>query len=212
MQQERYWSRFAADYDERANYAVGEQNIELIRKEISQLSDLGHTLELGCGQGLFSEVLRHKADRLIATDLSPEMVAAADKRFSACSNVTVEPADCLHLTYPEAFFDTVFIGNLLHVIPTPEKAMVEVRRVIKPDGRLIVISYTMEGMSLLQQVGLIYRYFRTFGKPSPTAARLTVKKASDMIGKAHFSIEDARLIGRTANAVFIIARAEYIFG
>lgn len=68
------------------------------------------------------------------------------------------------------------MANLLHVIPEPEKAAPEGRRVLKEDGRLIVISFTTEAMTLFSKLGIAYRYLRTYGKPSPTPQKLTVQK------------------------------------
>lgn len=91
---EAYWSRFAADYDEKAASVVGEASVQAIRDRLSRLSDLKATLELGCGPGTFSKVVAKRSDSLVSTDLSSEMVEKAQARLSS-HGITVERADLL---------------------------------------------------------------------------------------------------------------------
>ena len=204
-EKETYWSRFAADFEERTNYVVGNDHIELMKEVLSKQTDLGNTLELGCGSGTYSEVLAREARHLTATDYSDEMVAFSKQRFEGVENVTVEKADCFHLSYPEFSFDTVVMANLLHVVPEPEKAVQECKKVLKRNGRLIIVSFTTEGMAVLSKLGLIYRYLKTFGKPPSTAHKLTVQGTKTILSDCGFKVDEARLIGRGAKAIFVNA-------
>lgn len=205
MNKETYWSRFANDFEVRVNYIVGKNDIELMKSFLSEQKSLGKTLELGCGSGMYSEILIHEAEHLTATDFSDEMVAVSKKRLEGKGNVRVEKANCFSLSYPDSSFDTVCMANLLHVIPEPEKAVVESVRVLKENGRLIIISFTTEGMTFLSKIGMTFRYLKSFGKPSPTAQTLTVRKAEEMLKKCGFKIEEAKLIGNKSKAIFLIA-------
>ncbi|MHC4435411.1 MAG: class I SAM-dependent methyltransferase [Planctomycetota bacterium] len=193
---ETYWSKFAADFEERTNYVVGNDHIELMKAVLSKQTDLGNTLELGCGAGTYSEILAREAHHLTATDYSDEMVAVSTQRFESFENVTVEKANCFSLTYPE------FMANLLHVIPEPEKAVEECKKVLTRDGRLIIVSFTTEGMTVFSKLGMIFRYLKTFGKPPPTAHKLTVQKTKTMLSDCGFKVDEARLIGHRSKAVF----------
>ena len=206
-EKETYWSKFAADFEERTNYVVGNDHIELIKAVLSKQTDLGNTLELGCGKGTYSEILAREARHLTATDYSDEMVAVSTQRFESLENVTVEKADCFSLTYPEFSFDTVVMANLLHVIPEPEKAVEECKKVLTRDGRLIIVSFTTEGMTVFSKLGMIYRYLKTFGKPPPTAHKLTVQKTKTMLSDCGFKVDEAKLIGNKSKAIFVNAVA-----
>ena len=201
-EKETYWSRFAADFEERVNYVVGNGHIELIKAVLSKQTDLGNMLELGCGTGTYSEILAREALHLTATDYSDEMVAVSKQRLAGLENVTVEKANCFSLSYPEFSFDTVVMVNLLHVIPEPEKAVEECKKVLTRDGRLIIVSFTTEGMTVFSKLGMIFRYLKTFGKPPPTAHKLTVKKTKTMLSDCGFKVSEARLIGHRSKAVF----------
>ena len=92
-------------------------------------------------------------------------------------------------------------------VPEPEKAVAEGKRVLKTNGRLIVVSFTTEGMTFFSKLEMVYRYLKTYGKPSPTAQKLTMQKARDMLNSFGFKIEEANLIGDKSNAISIIAIA-----
>ena len=207
MEKETYWSTFANDFEERTNYVVGKNDMELIETFLSKQKALGKTLEVGCGNGTYSKILILEAENLTATDFSDEMVAVAKERLKGVENVSVEKANCFNLSYPDSSFNTVFMANLLHIIREPEKAVAEGKRVLKKNGKLIVISFTTEGMTFFNKLGMIYRYLKTYGKPSPTAQTLTVQKTRDMVKNCGFEIEEAKLIGNKSKAIFIIATA-----
>ena len=208
MEKETYWSKFANDLEERTNYVVGKNDIEAIKTFLAKQKTLGKTLELGCGNGTYSKILIREAEYLTATDFSDEMVAVSKKRLKGIGNISVEKANCFSLSYPDSSFDTVFMANLLHVIPEPEKAVAEGKRVLKKNGRLIVISFTTEGMTFFSKLGMIYRYLKTYGKPSPTAHTLTVQKTREMLKSCGFKVEEATLIGNKSKAIFINAIAQ----
>jgi ubiquinone/menaquinone biosynthesis C-methylase UbiE len=207
MEKETYWSKFANDFEERTNYVVGKNDMELIETFLSKQKALGKTLEVGCGNGTYSKILILEAENFTATDFSDEMVAVAKERLKGVENVSVEKANCFNLSYPDSSFNTVFMANLLHIIREPEKAVAEGKRVLKKNGKLIVISFTTEGMTFFNRLGMIYRYLKTYGKPSPTAQTLTVQKTRDMVKNCGFEIEEAKLIGNKSKAIFIIATA-----
>ena len=67
---EKYWSRFSETYEQNQAYVVGKDFIEEIGKELSKLPKLGKTVELGCGTGVYTELILPKTTHLVATDLS----------------------------------------------------------------------------------------------------------------------------------------------
>ena len=205
MEKETYWSKFADDLEERTNYVVGKNDIEIIKTVLAGQKNLGKTLELGCGNGTYSKVLIREADDLTATDFSDEMVAVSKNRLKGIENISVEKANCFNLSYLDSSFDTVFMANLLHIIPEPEKAVAEAKTVLSKNGKLIVISFTTEGMTFFSRLGMVYRYLKTYGKPPPSAQTLTVQKTRKMLEECGFKIEEAKLVGNKSKAIFLSA-------
>lgn len=209
-----HWSKFAIDFDARVDYIAGKKDVRIIKNFLAMQKNLGKTLELGCGTGGYSEILRHEAERLVATDISDEMLAASKERFKGIENVAVEKADCFSIPFQNDSFDTVFMANLLHVIPEPEKAVAEGKRVLKENGRIIVISFTTEGMGFFGKLGMGRRYLKTFGKPLSTAQVLTVEKVREILQLCGFEIEQATLLGNKSKAIYAsaIVRSRGILG
>ena len=204
MHKETYWSRYAADYEKRTAYVVGKQDLDLTRDRVAAQEDLGRVLELGCGSGTYSRLLAARADHVLATDFSDAMVSQAKKNLARYTNVTVEKQNCLQIGYKENSFDTVFIANLLHVIPDSHSALLEAGRVLKPGGKAMVLSYTTKGMGSGQKLAMIFRYLTTYGKPPQGSSRLGPGSIRDMLMRTGFTVEQSVLIGARCKAVWAI--------
>ena len=202
MKKEEYWSRFAKNFEELNNYVAGHENINAIRESLRTCALKGKVLELGCGNGTYSKILAETADHVHATDLSDEMVAESALRLESFTNISVEKQNCLELSYDDRIFDAVVMVNLLHVIPEPERAIKESKRVLKKGGELIVISFTADGISFFRKLTMIYRYLKTYGKPPENARVLTVENTTRLLTEEGFEVRDAQLIGATLKSVF----------
>src|SRR6478672_7107215 len=98
-------------------------------------------LELGAGTGFFSLNLKQAGvlDEVHVTDLSPGMVAAAQRNAQQLG-FTVEGrvADAERLPYDDDTFDVVVGHAVIHHIPDVELAFREVLRVLRPGGRFVI--------------------------------------------------------------------------
>ena len=208
MKKEQYWSKFADNFEERNNYVVGNKDMNIILEKVKQQKELRDTLEIGCGNGTYSKILIENSTKLTATDFSDEMVAATKNRLAKYPSIKVEKADCFDLPYSDSTFDTIFMANLLHIIPEPQKAIAECKRALKENGELIIVSFTSEGMTVLNKILMIYRYLKTYGKPSPFAQSLTVNMTQEILQKYDFKIEESTLIGSKMKAIFVKATSQ----
>ena len=96
-------------------------------------------LDAGCGAGYYSLRLAEHAARVVGVDLSPSMIALARRRQFEASidNAGFLVADLGSLPFGDHSFDFVVSRNVLHLTPM-ETAVPELRRVIRPQGRLFV--------------------------------------------------------------------------
>ena len=85
-------------------------------------------LELAAGTGLISKNIIGEAKTIVATDASSEMVKEAQKNNPSVK-LHFSVQDMFHLPYADASFDVVIVANALHIVPAPEKALCEIRRV-----------------------------------------------------------------------------------
>ena len=162
---EKYWSRFQATFDENQEYVVGKDFLDNVKEKVKHLSDLGEVLELGCGTGIFTEVVAPNADHVFATDLSDELLERAKIRLNEIDNITIQKENCTNISFPANQFDTVLMANLIHVIENPSRALQECYRVLKDDGLLVITSFTNYGMKPLEIIKLGFRFMKVWGKP-----------------------------------------------
>ncbi len=96
-------------------------------------------LELGCGLGEASVYLATQGANCIASDCSPGMLEAV-RKLAAINRVEVETAvvDAENIPYPDATFDIVYAGNVLHHLPDRARCLAEIRRVLKDGGQFCV--------------------------------------------------------------------------
>lgn len=98
-------------------------------------------LEIGCGPGtLWRERVGSLPAglRLTLSDLSRGMVAEARAALPWCHAVV---ADAQALPLPDGRFDLVLASFVLHHVPDVPRALAEFRRVLRPDGRLVVATF-----------------------------------------------------------------------
>lgn len=205
VKKEDYWFRFAEDFDERSFYVIGEADLNAVQNRLAKQKNLGCVLELGCGNGMYTRTIAKQASKLYATDFANEMVEVSRQKLADLPNVTVDQADCRAVPYEDGMFDTVFMANVLHIVPEPQKAAAEAFRVVKPGGSIIVVSYTTDGMTFFGKLGMVYRYLKTWGKPSPHARTLLLNGACRMLTDTGFQIENAELVGSRSKALFVTA-------
>jgi ubiquinone/menaquinone biosynthesis C-methylase UbiE len=101
----------------------------------------GEVLEIAVGTG---RNLRHypPAVRLTAIEFSPEMLEIARRRAEELGHaVDLRLGDAQALEFEDESFDTVIITLALCTIPDDRKAASEVRRVLRPGGRLVLLEH-----------------------------------------------------------------------
>jgi ubiquinone/menaquinone biosynthesis C-methylase UbiE len=102
-----------------------------------------HVLELGTGPGLFTvraaRLLGPKG-QLVSVDIQPEMIAAVEKnvREAGLTNVKTHVAGAYELPLDNESVDRAFLITVLAEIPDQNRALKELRRVIKPNGILSI--------------------------------------------------------------------------
>ena len=140
-----FWDRNARIYNRfmRKDRAAYEKMYELIRPIVKNKT----VLELATGTGLIAKNIVNAAAHIEATDASAEMIAEA-KRDTRSAKLHFSVQDMFCLPYANQSFDVVIVSNALHIVPQPEKALAEIRRVLKDDGVLIAPTFTHAGNSL----------------------------------------------------------------
>ena len=118
-------------------------------------------LDLCCGTGDLSlEMLRQGAHRIVSSDFSHPMLRLnLDKlrHRGAAPKVSVVEADALALPFPTNTFDSIAIAFGLRNLESPESGLAEMRRVLKPGGRLVILEFSKPTNALFDR--LFQKYF-----------------------------------------------------
>ncbi len=108
----------------------------------------GAVLEVGVGTGL-NFALYRDVDSLAGVDPDPYMLERARPRAAALPFPTeLHQAGAERMPFADARFDTAVVTFTLCTIPDPAAALAEVRRVLKPGGRLLFVEHTRSSQRL----------------------------------------------------------------
>ena len=136
-----FWDKISSLYDlfeniynKKVYTGTGKEVAEYINSE-------DEVLECACGTGAISIYIAEKCKSLIATDFAEGMLKQASKKCRHFKNVTFQKADITKLEFADASFDKVVAGNVIHLLPEPEKALAELKRVTKKGGTIIILTY-----------------------------------------------------------------------
>jgi len=127
-------------------------------QEISQMSPNKKILEIGCGNGIGTQLIQEffNPSKLIATEFDKQLVEVA-KMKNKGSKVTVEAGDATNLRFMDNEFDAVIGLSVIHHIPNWRGCIDELHRVIKPSGLLIIKELSIE--TFQTPLGRISRQF-----------------------------------------------------
>lgn len=138
---------------ERQRYALQPHILEVI----SKIDWRGkRVLEIGSGVGTDARVIIGKGGIYTGINVdraSTEATAQALRVFSLPGRVLQCDATCL--AFPDGAFDVVYSFGVLHHIPEVEKAVAEIRRVLKPGGDLLLMLYNRSSINYTVEIMLL---------------------------------------------------------
>lgn len=198
----KYWGRLASNFHQDNLYVTGVKVNQVIRGWlIEQFNEGDVVLELGCGTGFYSEMVIGRVKQLTATDLAPEMIEQAKRNLAQFTNVEVRIEDCYNTSFKDNVFDGVLMVNLLHIVMDPLAVLMEGHRVLKDNGRVVIVDITGYGMSFVKMMALGIRFLRRYGRPCSYSRNLRPEKLVGMVREAGFVVEESKLLGEDAKVV-----------
>jgi ubiquinone/menaquinone biosynthesis C-methylase UbiE len=178
------YARLAERYDRRwAEY--NRRSLELLRPYFAG-RDVGTLLDLGCGTANLLPRLGEwgtRVERYVGADLSPEMLMAAVPRVRAAPFPAVLfAADAAALPLRDASVDTVVSASTLHDWADPAAALAEARRVLRPGGRLLLLDWSRERVTM-RALNLALRVAR-----NPFHRMYSREEAETLLARAGFRV------------------------
>jgi ubiquinone/menaquinone biosynthesis C-methylase UbiE len=152
-------------------------------------------LELGCGSG---EMWKECASRIPAgwvitlTDLSDGMLDATWRNLVPLGrNFKFEQMDAQSIPYGDKSFDAVIANHMLYHVPDREKALNEIKRVLKDDGHLIT---TTVGNAHIQEIVQWLKRVRTKERSGRFSSPFTLENGQEQLQKFFSQVAISRYV------------------
>jgi ubiquinone/menaquinone biosynthesis C-methylase UbiE len=145
---------------------------------------VGETLEVALGTGL--NLPHYPPDvRLTGLDLSPEMLAIAKARAERLGRaITIDEGDAQNLPFADSSFDTVVCTYALCSVLDDAAAIAEMKRVLKPGGRLILLDHVRSSFAPIFWLQWLYEFV-----PSRTKGEYMTRRPSLHVMADDFEIQ-----------------------
>lgn len=157
-------------------------------------------LEIGVGAGFsFQEIAKSvgATGKAYGIDITPRMLRLAEKRLRKAGlmeKVELHEGDARIMPYKDNMFDAVYMAATLELFDTPDipRVLGEVKRVLKPSGRLGVASLTREGREdfwFVRFYEWLHQRFPKYASCRPIYVEQTIKDAGfDIVKKQEYMI------------------------
>ena len=136
-----FWDKVSGVYDlfeNIYNKSVYQSTGESVAKYIKNTDTV---LECACGTGAISIFIAPVCKELIVSDYSVGMLKQAKKKLKNYDNIDYRRVDITDIEAEDNSFDVVVAGNVIHLLPDPQRTMNELTRVCKDGGRLVIPTY-----------------------------------------------------------------------
>lgn len=154
---------------------------------LAALLDLGDVLDVGSGDGAAAAMFAPRCRALTCIDTSPRMIEAAQERLGAYAHVRAQIADVHELPFRAASFDAVLVFHTLTYVEHPAGALGECARVLRPGGRLVLLSLDQH-----KQQDLTVPYGERHPGFSPRALRSMLTRAGLAVVSSEVACREAK--------------------
>lgn len=143
----------AAEWERIRSLHAPDQEVEAAILRLLPAAPLESLLDAGTGTGRMLELLAPRVRRGVGVDVSPEMLAIARDRLERAhaNHCQVRLADIHRLPFPpDLAFDVALFHQVLHYLDDPQAAVMEVARLLKPGGRLLIADFAPHDLEFLR--------------------------------------------------------------
>jgi len=115
--------------------------------ELTVTMSLGDLIDIGSGQGRILKLLGSRAQRAVGVDIDSDarQLARAELLLAGGENCSLRNGDMYELPFADGEFDTVILDDVLGMAERPMTAINEARRLLKPNGRLLLLAQVDAG-------------------------------------------------------------------
>jgi ubiquinone/menaquinone biosynthesis C-methylase UbiE/DNA-binding transcriptional ArsR family regulator len=148
-----YFRAHAAEWDRIRRLHAADAAVEAEIQAVLADRPFRSLLDLGTGTGRMLELLGPELERGLGIDLSLDMLALARARLDRAElrQCSVRQGDIYDLALPRDSFDVVIVHQVLHYLDDGARAIREAARVLRPQGRLLVIDFAPHEHEFLRE-------------------------------------------------------------
>ena len=169
-------------------------------------------LDVGCGTGVHLEIYRRSECELYGIDSSPSMLDIARKRLGEDAKLRLGSAT--ELPYEDGLFDLALCMLVLHEMDpeTRTPALAELKRVSKPDGRILLIDFhagparplkgwLTKSIIFLSEVAAGRRHFRNYRQ------FISIRGLPTLIDDSQLSLDKRKVVAGGNLALYLLQKA-----
>jgi ubiquinone/menaquinone biosynthesis C-methylase UbiE/DNA-binding HxlR family transcriptional regulator len=148
-----YFNAHAAEWDRIRRLHVADAAVEAEIRAALADRPFRSLLDLGTGTGRILEMLGPDIERGLGIDFSLDMLALARARLDRAGlrHCSVRQGDIYDLPLPRDSFDVVVVHQVLHFLDDGARAIREAARVLRPQGRLLVVDFAPHDLEFLRE-------------------------------------------------------------
>lgn len=148
-----FWNSLAPKYDRVVDGIAAKTYRRLLAELAGDVAGAHNVLEIATGTGIFALQLSPQVKSITAIDLAPEMIKVALEKCRQLNlqNLTFRLGDAHHLEFADTQFDAIIASNVMHLLPHPELALQEMKRVLTGTGKIILPTY-LHGANLQSKI------------------------------------------------------------
>ena len=152
-----------------------------------EIDDGARVLELGCGTGSMwkgHDELIKKCSQLVLSDFSDAMVETTRNTVGAHPNITYRSIDIQNIPYDASTFDVVIANMMLYHVPDLPKALTEVSRVLKQNGKFYCATYGEHGI-----VEYLSKLLGEYGVEDNVNKNFTLQNGAEILSPVFKNVE-----------------------
>jgi ubiquinone/menaquinone biosynthesis C-methylase UbiE/DNA-binding transcriptional ArsR family regulator len=147
-----YFSANATSWSELRSLHVNEENVEHAMLQMIGNEKFDTLVDLGTGTGRVLELFSHQVKFLQGIDTSRDMLAIARSSLEKHGlRPELRQSDIYAIPLADASADVVTVHQVLHFLDEPQKALQEARRILKPNGKLLVVDFAPHELEELRE-------------------------------------------------------------
>ena len=147
-----YFASNAANWERLRSLHVREENVEQAMLSMLGNGSFNSLVDLGTGTGRILALLAPRAQQAVGVDSSREMIAIARANVEReqLRHAQIRHGDIYALPFQNAAADLITVHQVLHFLEDPLRALVEARRILAPEGRLLIVDFAPHQREELQ--------------------------------------------------------------